>query len=134
MNIEYAKIEHTDIIADLDEHISNDELQKLILDNKVIVVVKDGNICAWARYNLFWDNTPFLNMIYVFDNYRNQNIGKAIIEFWEKEMIDKGYKLAMTSTLSNEETQHFYRKLGYKDSGSLLLEDQPLEILFTKRI
>ncbi|MCS4464928.1 hypothetical protein JTT01_16190 [Clostridium botulinum] len=49
-------------------------------------------------------------------------------------MKSKGYELVMTSTLSNEQAQHFYRKLGYKDVGSLLLDDEPLEIIFTKSI
>lgn len=49
-------------------------------------------------------------------------------------MKSKGYELVMTSSLSNEQAQHFYRKLGYKDSGSLLLDDEPLEIIFTKSI
>lgn len=40
----------------------------------------------------------------------------------------------MTSTLSNENAQHFYRKLLYRDSGSLLLENEPLEIIFTKKL
>lgn len=49
-------------------------------------------------------------------------------------MKKKGFKLVMTSTLANEDAQHFYRKLGYKDSGCLLLEDEPIEILFTKTL
>lgn len=40
----------------------------------------------------------------------------------------------MTFTLSNENAQHFYKKLGYIDSGSLLLENEALEIIFTKKI
>jgi hypothetical protein len=49
-------------------------------------------------------------------------------------MKSLGYEMVMTSTLANEQAQHFYRKLGYKDAGSLLLEDEPLEIIFTKSI
>ena len=82
----------------------------------------------------FWDNIPFMNMLYLNESYRNKGIGKELVRFWETEMKKKGYNLVMTSTLSNEQAQHFYRKLGYKDSGSLLLENEPLEIIFTKRI
>jgi len=42
------------------------------------------------------------------------------------------YKKIMTSTLSNEQAQHFYRKLGYRDVSSLLLNQEPLEITFVK--
>jgi hypothetical protein len=40
----------------------------------------------------------------------------------------------MTSTFSNESAQHFYRRLGYRDAGCLLLADEAMEILFTKPI
>lgn len=49
-------------------------------------------------------------------------------------MREEGYPLVMTSTQSNETAQHFYRKLGYADAGSLLLRDELLEIIFTKEI
>ena len=61
-------------------------------------------------------------------------VGKELVTFWEKEMKDSGYKIVMTSTLSNENAQHFYRKLGYEDSGSLILENEALEIIFTKKL
>ncbi len=40
----------------------------------------------------------------------------------------------MTSTMSNEGAQHFYRKLGCRYAGGLLLNDEPLEILLAKTI
>ena len=49
-------------------------------------------------------------------------------------MKNKGYECVLTSTQSNEEAQFFYRKLGYIDSGSLLLPNEPLEIIFYKKI
>ncbi|MMZ69276.1 hypothetical protein D1872_320840 [compost metagenome] len=49
-------------------------------------------------------------------------------------MSQKGFELVMTSTQSNEEAQHFYRRLGYKDAGCLLLENEPLEIILTKSL
>jgi len=50
-------------------------------------------------------------------------------------MIKSGNDLVLTSTLSNEQAQHFYRKLGYKDCGCLLLESEPsLEIILCKKL
>ena len=134
MIIEYAIESDLDIINEYDKHIAKEELLKSILDNRVTVARDNNKIIAWTRYNLFWDNTPFLNMIFVLEEYRNDGIGKELIEFWENDMRNKGSKMVMTSTLSNENAQHFYRKLGYKDSGNLLLEDEPLEIIFTKKL
>ena len=35
--------------------------------------------------------------------------------------------MIMTSTQVDEQAQHFYRKLGYRDRGSLFLDHTPLE-------
>lgn len=49
-------------------------------------------------------------------------------------MAGEGHTLAMTSTLSNEGAQHFYRKMGYTDIGGFLIHNEPLEILLIKTI
>ena len=46
--------------------------------------------------------------------------------FWENEMRKLGYKMVMTSTQVDEQAQHFYRKLGYVDRGSICLDNTPL--------
>lgn len=135
MKIEYANDADFKYIVDNDKHVKK-ELIEIKIKQKEIIVVKDNDkkIIGWLRYNYFWDNTPFMNMLYLDKSYRNNGIGKTLVAFWENEMKKKGFDLVMTSTLSNEDAQHFYRKLGYKDSGSLLLEGEPLEIIFTKKI
>lgn len=135
MKIEYGSELDYQFIHDNDRHISK-ELVKNKLKEKEIIIAKnqDNKIIGWLRYGYFWDKIPFMNMLYLNEAYRNKGIGKELVRFWESEMKKKGYDLVMTSTLSNEEAQHFYRKLGYKDSGSLILDNEPLEIIFTKRI
>lgn len=56
-------------------------------------------------------------MIWVDEHYRGKGVGKQVVLFWEDKMKQKGFKTVMTSTLANEEAQHFYRKLGYRDAG-----------------
>ena len=135
MKIEYGSEVNYQFILDNDRHISK-ELIKNKLKEKEIIIAKDqdNKIIGWLRYSYFWDNTPFMNMLYIIENYRNKGIGKELVIFWENEMKKKGYKFLMTSTQSNEEAQNFYRKLEYKDSGSLLLPNEPLEIIFIKSI
>lgn len=135
MKIEYAGELDFQFILDNDMHISQ-QLIKNKLKEKEIMIVRDqdNKVIGWLRYSYFWDNTPFMNMLFVNKNYRSKGIGKKLVMFWENEMKNKGYRLVMTSTLSIEQAQHFYRKLGYKDSGSLLLDNEPLEIIFTKSI
>ena len=135
MKIEYASELEFEFILNNDRHVSK-QLIKNKLNEKEVIIAKnnDNEIVGWLRYNYFWDNTPFMNMLYLNEEYRSKGIGKELVGFWENEMRILGYEMVMTSTLSNEQAQHFYRKLGYKDAGSLLLEGEPLEIIFTKSI
>ena len=75
-----------------------------------------------------------MNLLYVLEDARGKGYGKELVAFWENEMWSKGYDRVLTSTLSNEQAQFFYRKLGYTDAGALLLPDEPLEIILLKNL
>jgi len=134
MLIRIAGQDDVKFILKYDKHIAESELYSNISLGRVIVAEYDNKFTGWLRWNLFWDNTPFMNMLYLIDDYRNMGYGKKLVMFWEKLMKENNYKLVMTSTLSNENAQHFYRKLNYVDSGSLLLKGEALEIIFTKEL
>lgn len=135
MKIDIATESDFQYIVDHDKHL----LESLVLakiKGKEIYIIRnheDRNI-GWMRYGYFWDNTPFMNMIWIDESARGQGTGRQVVLLWEQEMKQNGFTLVMTSTLSNEEAQHFYRKLGYKDAGCLLLDNEPLEIILTKSI
>ena len=113
-----------------DRHISEKILKNKIENKEIFLVEKHGKIIGWLRYNLFWDNVPFMNMIYFLEEYRKMGIGTKLVRYWEKEMKQKGYKNVLTSTQSNEEAQHFYRKIGYKEIGGFKYFNDPYEIIF----
>jgi ribosomal protein S18 acetylase RimI-like enzyme len=135
MKIEYASEIDFQFILNNDSHISKDLIKTKLREKEILIARdQDNKIIGWLRYSYFWDNTPFMNMLYLDESYRGMGIGKELVGFWETEMKTKGYEMLMTSTLSSEDAQHFYRKLGYKDAGSLFLDNEPLEIIFTKSI
>ena len=132
--IRYANENDIEIISKYDKHISKEELANIIKLKRVIVMYEDDKFVGWLRYNLFWDNTPFMNMLYLLDNERGKGKGSQLVEFWENEMKQKNYEFVLTSTQSNEEAQFFYRKMGYVDNGALLLPNEPLEIILYKKL
>ena len=132
--IRYANENDIEIISKYDKHISKEELANIIKLKRVIVMCEDDKFVGWLRYNLFWDNTPFMNMLYLLDNERGKGNGSRLVIFWENEMKQKNYEFVLTSTQSNEEAQFFYRKIGYVDSGALLLPNEPLEIILYKKL
>jgi ribosomal protein S18 acetylase RimI-like enzyme len=135
MKIDFAIESDYGYIRDRDHHILESLILTKIKGNEIYILrhQNESNI-GWMRYGFFWDNTPFMNMIWVDEEYRSRGAGKQVVLFWEDQMKQKGFKLVMTSTQADEGAQHFYRKLGYKDAGCLILDTQPLEILLTKKL
>jgi ribosomal protein S18 acetylase RimI-like enzyme len=117
-----------------DIYISEEILKRKIELNEIYVVQDGSELIGWLRYNLFWDSIPFMNMICFLEEYRGKGLGKKLAHYWENEMKEKGFTNVLTSTLSNEEAQHFYRKIGYKKIGEIMYLEEPLEILFHKKL
>lgn len=134
MHIIPASEVHIQQLLQYDRHISEPELKNLVSCGRILVAEEDGVFCGWLRWNLFWDNTPFMNMLYLLESHRGKGYGKALVEFWEEEMKASGYRMVLTSTQSNEYAQHFYQKLGYLGIGGFLLPGDPYEIIFSKEL
>lgn len=130
--IRYATENDFELLSKYDKHICETELRNCIKAKRIIIMFHDGIFIGWLRFNLFWDNTPFMNMLYFLEDYRRRGYGCQLVSFWEREMSKNNYKMVLTSTQSNEQAQFFYRKIGYVDCGSLLLPDEPLEIILSK--
>ena len=134
MEIRYAKPSDLEMISEYDEHISKEEMKNSIAMKRIILLFIDDEYEGWLRFNLFWDNIPFMNMLFISEEQRGKGYGRKLVEFWEHEMAEQGYKFVMTSTQSDEEGQFFYRRLGYEDKGALLLPKEPLEIILYKNV
>lgn len=132
--IRYAKFVDFAKLSELDAHISENELKSCIERQRILIYEENNCIVGWLRFGMFWDNMPFMNMLYIIDGERGIGLGTALCESWENEMKVRGYDIVLTSTLSNEQAQHFYRKRGYRDCGSLILPEEPLEIIFMKEL
>lgn len=134
MDIRTAKISDAENIVNYDKHISPDELVKSVRLERVYIAEDGGRLAGWVRYNLFWDNTPFLNMLFVLDKFRGKGIGKTLMNFWEQQMRMNGFSHVMTSSQQNEYAQHFYIKCGYKAVGGFIPYDEGYEIIFSKAL
>ncbi len=132
MTVKIASEKDLTFLQTHDRHLSPEELEYLVKRHRVYLAEQNGVPVGWLRWNLFWDNIPFMNMLYILEEYRKQGIGRALVSFWEQEMQEQGYRFVLTSSQSDEQGQYFYRKLGFADTGALLLRNEPLEIVFVK--
>lgn len=134
MNIRLADQKDFELLEKYELYPRREILIKKIQDRYVYIIEENANIVGWLRYGLFWDVIPFMNMLFILEDNRGKGYGKALALEWEKDMKSQGHKIIMTSTQANEYSQHFYRKLGYKDVGSFLPPNSPLELILTKEI
>lgn len=115
-----------------DQHPTASALASAVNDGRVLVLDDHGTLKGWLRWTLFWDEHPFLNMVYVLAEHRGTGLGSLLLDVWEREMRNSQYGRALLSTASDERSQHWYRRRGFADAGVLLLPGDVAELLFSK--
>lgn len=117
-----------------DIHISTQERENVLNLGRILLLELDGEPVGWLRWGMFWDNTPFMNLLYLLDGHRGQGLGRLLVAHWENQMRAAGHCLVMTSTQANEDAQRFYRRLGYKDVGGFLLPGETYELILVRQL
>ncbi|MDE7198058.1 MAG: GNAT family N-acetyltransferase [Lachnospiraceae bacterium] len=138
IHIRNVQLDDRDFWFSLDRHLPETEFEKKVRDGRGYVLLRDDKPLGLLRYHLFWDNTPFCSMLYVSSDFQRQGYGKMLMAHWERDMKEQGYGMALTSTQVDEQAQHFYRKLGYKDCGGFVVDikgwEQPMELFLIKAL
>ena len=110
MIIELAQSKDKQKIAKIDSHIHHARLGECIWNGQVYVLkddsIKNGGpnhrlkdpVVGVLRYGLFWQSIPFLDLLYIYEAYRNLGFGTQMMQKWESLMATLGYKYVMTST------------------------------------
>ena len=138
MLIRYAQLNDRTEWFRLDGHLPEAVFEEKIRNKQGYILTEDDKMIGLLRYNLFWDNTPFCTMLFIDYDHRKKGYGKLLMEHWEQDMKSRGYGMLMTSTQVDEDAQHFYRKLGYKDCGGFVVDvpgyEQPMEMIMIKAV
>ena len=138
IEIRYVTAQDKEFWYTLDRHLPEDEFEDKVKKNRGYVLWDGETPVALLRYNLFWDNTPFCTLLFVDWPHQKKGYGRMLMAHWEADMKAKGYGILLTSTQVDEDAQHFYRKLGYKDCGGFTVDvpgyEQPMELFMIKAI
>ena len=122
-------------IRQYDCHIPLDKLADCINRGLVDVLVCNGKIVGILRWNLFWQDLPFVDLIFLDDALRGQGWGTKLVEHWERSMASRGHRHVLLSTQSDESARYFYEKLGYTCCGSFLPPEQKArELIYRKTL
>ena len=138
IDIRYVQLEDKKFWYRLDKHLPEQEFNQKVLQKRGYVLLENHIPIGLLRYNLFWDNTPFCTMLFIDWQHQGKSYDKKLMTYWEHDMKSQGYGMLLTSTQVDEQAQHFYRKLGYKDCGGFVIDipqyAQPMELFFIKSI
>lgn len=138
IEIRYVTAQDKEFWYTLDRHLPEDEFEDKVKKNRGYVLWDGETPVALLRYNLFWDNTPFCTLLFVDWTHQKKGYGRMLMEHWEADMKSNGYGMLLTSTQVDEDAQHFYRKIGYKDCGGFTVDvpgyEQPMELFMIKAI
>lgn len=136
-SITYATLEDKDFVV-TGENLSETEFELKVRDKRCYILRYDNERIGVMVFNLIFDFIPFLTLMYLHTAYQRKGFGKQAMLHWETEMRSLGFKMIMLSTQVNENAQHFYRKMGYKDMGSIVMDiapyEQPLEMFMGKAL
>ena len=136
--IRYAEIRDREGWFALDGHLPESAFDEKVRNRQGYVCEEDGKIVGILRFGLFWDSIPFCNLLYIDEKFRRRGLGKQLVGRWERDQKAAGCGMVMTSTQADEEAQHFWRLLGYKDAGGFVVDvpgyAQPTEMIMIKAI
>ncbi len=109
-----------------------EKLKEKISRKEIIVCDDDGRITGMLRYMWFWDHIPFINFIWVKEDFRKAHRATRMIRELEKTTTGENCDRIMTSTQSDENAQNFYRKAGFTDAGGFTMRGQAFELILIK--
>lgn len=127
-------------ILKVDRYMPREEMIRKIetRPEQMLVLKEDGRVVGVLRWLLFWDYIPYICFLKVSESSRGKGYAKKALRFWEERMAEEGWPMLMASIPSDDATQHFYRKQGYKDAGIMTFNDGPYkqapELFFSKSI
>lgn len=79
--IKYATMDDYGLLISRDTHVRKGEWKKLIEKNQALIFKVDNHFAGWLRYNLFWNEIPFMNMLYFLEEYRGKGYGTQMVRF-----------------------------------------------------
>ena len=133
-DIRLATLADIPLLIAHDTHVRATDLARIIPLGHVLMAYDGERFVGWLRYGLFWDDIPCTHMLFVLESDRGRGFGRMLMADLEARARANGRKRLMVTTQADGTAQHFYRKLGYRDAGVLLLPEQAAELLMIRDI
>ena len=123
-----------DFLRSLSHGVSDHALVAQIRDGRLRMAEHGGMPIGFLKFCVLWETLPFIEVLLIIEAERAKGYGSCAVRAWEDEMKHRGFDLVLTSTQADETAQHFWRKLGYVDCGSLTVRNQAAEIFMQHKL
>lgn len=115
------------------------KIKEKVRDKEIIIARVDNEVVGVLRLAYLWLSLPYIEMIYILENFRKQGLGKKMLKFLENHLKESGYQYLLTSSQEDEkEPQQWHKKMGFEKCGALakinLPGSQAREVFFIKKI
>lgn len=105
-----------------------------IRDGRLRIIESAGQPVGFLKFYVLWEILPFIEVLMVREDRRRCGIGREAVRAWEREMAARSFRRTLISTQADETAQEFWRRIGYRDCGSLTLPGKPAELFMFREI
>ncbi|OLS28252.1 MAG: hypothetical protein ThorAB25_19260, partial [Candidatus Thorarchaeota archaeon AB_25] len=74
-----------------DSHVTEQVIRHKIVNDEIIIAELDGNPIGYLRIEYLWSNIPYIGVVFVLEDYRNEGVGQKILAFLEDYLRSRGH-------------------------------------------
>jgi L-amino acid N-acyltransferase YncA len=137
MEIRFATADDSNWCAAHDMPAPAEVMLHKIQLREIAVAENAGQRVGFLRLEYMWSRHPFIGLIWIEELHRRQGIGRALLEFIEQELRQKGHRQLLSSSQADEpDSQAWHRSVGFRECGFLagINEGGVGEVFFAKQL
>ena len=103
-----------------DTLLPRETLERKIEMKQIFLAEAGGKPEGCLRIEYLWSTVPYISVVFVQEAFQRQGVGRALLEFVEDYLRQKGYEILLSSsTVTEPEPQAWHRAVGFRECGLL---------------
>lgn len=91
-----------------------------IIGGEVVVLIVNGVLAGQLRWDLLWSQIPYIELIFIEEQYRNQGLSRNLLGFLEGYLKQRGFTALLSSSQVDEaDPQAWHRRMGFVECGMI---------------
>jgi N-acetylglutamate synthase-like GNAT family acetyltransferase len=93
-------------------------IKRKVEQREIIVAEKAGQLVGYLRLEYLWSTVPYIALIWVVEDQRQQGIGFRLLHYLENVLREQGHTALYSSSQANEPApQAWHRHAGFEECG-----------------